>query len=78
MRKLIRRLAAKAGCLTSYHVAATYNRDSHIGYSIVSMTVDVKPWIHRDNYADVVAYVKTQATGCVGQPNITSLMKLGA
>lgn len=78
MRTLIRRLAAKAGYSTSYHVAATYNRDSHMGYSVLSMTVSVKPWIHRDNYAEVVAYVKTQATGCIGEPNITSLTKLGA
>jgi hypothetical protein len=78
MRTLIRWLAAKAGYSTSYHVAATYNRDSHVVYSILSMTVSVRPWIHRDNYADLVAYVKTQATGCVGEPNITGLTKLGA
>lgn len=77
MRKLIRRLAALIGYTTSYHVSATYSRDSHVGFSSLSMTVNVCPWIHRDNYTDVVAYVKKQATGCVGDPVISSITNLG-
>ena len=74
----LRRLARALGWSTSYHVAATYNRDSHIGFSVISMTVSVRPWLHADNYSELVAYVKTQAERPVGTPSITSITKLGA
>lgn len=77
-RRALRRLAYALGWSTTYHVAATYNRDSHIGFSVMSMTVSVRPWLHADNYSELVAYLKANAAQCVGTPNITSLTKLGA
>ncbi len=79
MKKLIRKIASWAGVSTSYHVAGTYNIDSHMGHAIISLTVNVSPWIHVDNYKEIVAYVKTQTAGrIVGDPSITSITKLGA
>jgi len=77
-RHALRRLAYAIGWSTSYHVAATYNRDSHIGFSVISMTVSVRPWLHADNYSELMAYVKKQAEQPVGTPSITSVTKLGA
>lgn len=77
-RRALRRLAHALGWSTSYHVAATYNRDSHVGFSVISMTVSVRPWLHADNYSELVDYVKTQADRIVGTPSITSITKLGA
>jgi hypothetical protein len=76
-RTTLRALAKKLGMSTSYHVAAVYTQDSHMSESIISMTITVKPWLHVDNYAEIVAYVKTQATRCVDTPNITSVTRLG-
>jgi hypothetical protein len=78
VRKAIRRLATWMGWKTSYHVAAQYTRDSHMGWYVISMTATVSPWIHADNYREVVDYVKTQCDLPTGNPNITSLTKLGA
>jgi hypothetical protein len=78
VRHALRRMACALGWSTSYHVAATYNRDSHVGFSVVSMTVSVRPWLHADNYRDLVAYVQSQAVRPMGPPNITSVTKLGA
>lgn len=77
-RHLLRRAAHALGWSTNYHVAATYNRDSHMGFCVVSMTVTVRPWLHSGNYRDLVAYVQSQAIQPVGPPNITSVTKLGA
>ena len=78
MKKHIRAIAEWLGMSTSYHVAATYNRDSHTGFSVISLTVDVKPWIHADNYREVVDYVGSKAERIVGSPTITSITKLGS
>lgn len=77
LRRLVRWLATKAGWRTSYHVAATYPLSDHLGYGTMSLTVAVRPWIHRDNYRSLVEYLREQASGCKGTPNITSITKLG-
>jgi hypothetical protein len=78
MRKLLRRLASLIGWRTSYHVAATYQQDSHVGWSVLSMTCEVTPWLHADNYAELMDYVKAKATRPASMPTITSITRLGA
>lgn len=78
VKQILRSVARRLGWKTSYHVAATYNRDSHIGFSVISLTVDMLPWLHTDNYKELVDYVETQADRIVGKPTITSITRLGA
>ena len=78
MRKAIRRLATWMGWSTSYHVAAQYNRDSQVGFSVISLTLNVSPWIHRDNYTKIVDFVGSRDEMMTGRPTITSITKLGA
>jgi hypothetical protein len=77
MRKTLRRVAHRLGWATSYHVAATYNSDIH-GFSVISLTVDVRPWLHTDNYKELVDYVESRTERIAGRPTITSITKLGA
>ena len=77
-RHLLRRAAYALGWATDYHVAATYNRDSYVGISVISMTVSVRPWLHSDNYRDLVEHVHSHAVRPAGPPTITSVTKLGA
>jgi hypothetical protein len=78
MNKLIRWLAKRAGVATDYHVAALYTQDGHMGTSTLSMTVTLRPWLHRDNYRELVEYLHTQATRATpAMPVITSITKLG-
>jgi hypothetical protein len=78
MRNTLRRVAHWLGWNTDYHVAATYTRDSHMGFSTISLTVKMFPWLHRDNYRDLVAYVHSECEGRATTPTITSITKLGA
>lgn len=78
MRKTLRKLAHLLGWSTDYHVAATYNRDSHIGSITLSMTVKMLPWLHRDNYRDLAEYIHSQCEARASMPTITSITKLGA
>lgn len=78
MKRLMRWLAHKVGYSTSYHVAASFQQEGHLGTSIISMTIVVRPWAHVDNYREIVDYVASKATGCVKTPSITSLTKLGS
>lgn len=78
MKTMIRRFAKWVGWSTTYHVAAQYNRDSHIGWSVISLTINVSPWIHRENYKEIVDFVGSEAEKIVGSPTITSITKLGA
>lgn len=77
IRTLIRRIARRLGVTTCYHVAAAYQRDSYVGLSVLSLTVTVKPWLHTDNYRELVDYVQSQAIRPNNTPNITSITKLG-
>lgn len=76
MRKLLRWFARKAGVSTWYHVSATYQQDSHIGMVVMSLTCDVTPWIHEDNYSHVLEFVKSQATRPATMPSIISITRL--
>ncbi len=77
MKKFLRWIGRKCGVSTWYHVAAIYQQDSHISSSVMSLTVKVAPWIHEDNYCEVVDFVKTQATRPATTPSITSITRLG-
>lgn len=79
MRNTLRRVAHWLGWKTSYHVVALYQQDSHMSTSTLSMTVTLKPWLHIDNYRELVEYLHTQATRSTpAMPVITSITKLGA
>jgi len=77
IRNIIRRIARRIGVKTSYHIAAMYMRDSHVSGSQLSMTCTMKPWLHADNYRELVDFVKSQAPGAVSDPSITSITRLG-
>lgn len=77
MRKFVRRFALWFGVNTDYHVSATYNQDSHVGWSIVSLQLTIRPWLHRDNYRELVDAVNKEATRPSSTPSITSITKLG-
>lgn len=77
MRKLLRWLGRVFGVATWYQVSATYRQDSHTGTSIVSLTCRVTPWLHNDNYNDLLRYVESQATRPASMPVITNISKLG-
>jgi len=78
MKNVLRRLAKRLGWNAAYHVAATYTRDSHVGFSTISMTVTVRPWLHVDNYKELVEYVHGECGERASKPTITSITKLGA
>lgn len=77
MKKTIRKIAHFIGWSTTYHVSATYQQDSHMSTSILSMTVNIKPWLHQDNYIELVDYIKGECTRTVTKPVITSITKIG-
>ena len=77
MRKTLRRIAQMLGWSADYHVAATYTRDSHMGFSTISLTVKMLPWLHRDNYRELVEYVHSECEKPAAIPTITSITKLG-
>lgn len=77
MRRVIRKLAHKLGWTTSYHVYATYTRDSHIGFTALSMTCSIRPWLHRDNYRELMDLVSVESPQASSTPSITSITKLG-
>lgn len=78
MTSTLRRLALRLGWNTDYHVAATYTRESHTGFSTISMTVKMRPWLHCDNYGALVDFVHSQCEGQASMPSIISITKLGA
>jgi hypothetical protein len=62
---------------TWYHVAAIYPIEGG-GWATLSCTCSVRPWLHHDNYQDLVAYVQTQADNKSVTPNVVSITRLGA
>ncbi len=77
MRNIIRRIARWSGVKTSYHIAAVYIRYGHVSSSQLAMTCTMRPWLHADNYLELVEFVKSQAPGAVSTPSITSITRLG-
>lgn len=77
MKKFIRRAARKLGVTTWYHVSAIYQQDSHTNITTVSLLCKMRPWLHDENYAEVVKYVESQAVRPTSPPVITSIAKLG-
>jgi len=75
MSNLLRRLARACGLKTWYLVTATYPIGG--GYGTVTCTCSVAPWLHIDNYPDLLAYVKTQASSSAATPNIIGVTRLG-
>ena len=75
-RRLLRWTGRKLGLVTWYHVTATYPVSG--GKAALSLTCSVRPWLHHDNFLDLVEYVDSQAgTEKGGKPNIVSLTRLG-
>ena len=77
MRRAIRQIAYWLNWSTSYHVAAQYTRDSHVGFSVISLTVQMRPWLHRENYDALMNYVHSECVKPSSMPSITSVTKLG-
>lgn len=77
IRSAIRRAAKALGVKTTYHVCATYTQDSHMGTTVIAMTATVTPWLHEDNYRELVDFMKASATRPVDTPCIASITKLG-
>lgn len=76
VRKVLRAIARDMGVSTSYHVAARYHTTG-MHQADMSMTCRIIPWLHSDNYKDLVAYIASQATNSTETPCITSITKLG-
>lgn len=77
MKHLIRKIAAFLGIRTTYHVAAMYTHKILKSSCNGAMTVTVTPWIHVNNYSDIVIFVQSSFDGCEDKPTITSITKLG-
>lgn len=75
LRKLARTVCKSIGVHTSYHISAVYSSD--IGMVTSSMILNVNPWIHNDNYHEVVSFVRDQVEKTNSTPTITSITKLG-
>lgn len=75
MKKAIRSIAQSLGFNACYHVAAVYNNVN--GTANISMTVIVRPWLHDDNYNELVKHVESRAIGTKSTPSITSITRLG-
>lgn len=72
LRSAVRRIAEAIGVKTAYHVVATWPIGGG-GQATGSTTVWVKPWVHPDNYAELMGVFDTGDQ----KPNITSITKLG-
>jgi hypothetical protein len=80
MKKMIRNIATKLGVKTCYHFSATYATDSHTGFSISAGTSVVPPWLHSDNYEELVSQIRGDLENKgvkVTQIRLTSITKLG-
>ena len=80
MKKMIRNIATKLGVKTYYHFSATYDRDSHTGFSISGGTLGVRPWLHLDNYDELISEIIGDLKGkgiYADQIAITSITKIG-
>jgi hypothetical protein len=75
---IVRLIAEKIGVKTAYHVAALYKSAKHQpGWSATSMPLTISPWLHEDNYMELVEYVKARCDDPIGRPVITSVTKIG-
>jgi hypothetical protein len=75
MRTLLRWMGSKLGMVTWYHISATYPLPN--GHATMSLTCSVRPWLHVENYPELVAYVATQAHVAGAKPNIICITRLG-
>jgi hypothetical protein len=80
MKKMIRNIAKKLGVKTYYHFSATYARDSHTGFSISAGILGVRPWLHLDNYEEMVSEIRSDLENQgvkLTQIRLTNITKLG-
>lgn len=78
MKNFIRSIAKAIGIKTNYHVACLYSRDSHVSTITMSSTVTVKPWLHPDNYIEIVKCLHEEAIRPTKEmPIIVSITKIG-
>lgn len=77
VKEIIRKIFASMGRSETYHVSASYIPKGNSGLAITSMTVKVTPWLHEDNYCQLIEFVKTKCNDVDGSPTITSITKLG-
>jgi len=71
MRKLFRWIAGKCGMETDYHIYAIN------GTSYISFTCTVSPWLHEENYSDLIEYAGNLVENKKGRVAIASITKLG-
>jgi hypothetical protein len=76
MRTLLRWIGRKLGVRTWYHVSATYPLSGG-GSATMSCTLSVRPWLHSDNFSELVDFMKTQASYKNETPAIVSITRLG-
>ena len=73
LRTAARQIAKSIGIATNYHVAWVVTIPA--GSAIGSMTVTMRPWLHIDNYHDLVEYIRDEQKSET-RPTITSITKL--
>ena len=74
MRKVFRWVCVKFGLKMWYYITATYPTAG--GYATISCTCSVAPWLHNDNFSELVEYIKTQANSNTVTPNIVNITRL--
>ena len=75
MSRALRWIASACGVRTTYHVASFYCIP--FSNTVASGTYTMSPWLHRDNYLDLVQAVHRDHPDAKTPPTITSITKLG-
>lgn len=75
MAKLIRDIAKIIGIKTVYHISAIAQTDK--GQITISLNLAVSPWMHADNFSDVMFRVSQTMPNTQTQACITSITRLG-
>ena len=73
LRTAARQIAKTIGIAKNYHVAWVVTIPA--GSAIGSMTVTMRPWLHIDNYHDLVEHILGEQKS-EARPTITSITKL--
>ncbi len=76
MKKLIRFVCEKLGFSTSYIVSATWTR-SDGSFSTLTYTCTIYPWLHVDNYQQLLEHTQKESKQNKVMPNIIEVTKLG-
>ena len=71
----IRSIAKKIGIKTWYLVTFCYPGDNRLTHMVTAIC-SISPWLNKDNYLELVDYLKTQ-TGSSVDPNIISITRFG-